>query len=129
MRDTAEKLTAKHERALTALLSEATIRDAALKCNMNEATIWRFLQMPEFQTRYRAARRQLVEAAISQLQSDCTTAARVLVEVAEDQQAPASARVAAARTILETSIKAVELIDLEERIGRLEETMKGRKVG
>ena len=40
--------------------------------------------------------------------------------VMRDAEAPASARVSAARAILETAIKAVELEDLEARIIALE---------
>jgi hypothetical protein len=82
--------------------------------------MWRFMQLPEFQARYRAARRQLVETAIAQLQKYATNAARVLVEVAMDKQAPASSRVAAAKTILDQSVSAIELMDLQERLEKLE---------
>jgi DNA invertase Pin-like site-specific DNA recombinase len=119
-------LTPKQERAILALLSEGTTKDAAAKCGVNEATIWRWLQLTEFQERYRGARRQVVETAISQLQSDCTVAARVLREVAEDTKAPSSSRVMAARTILEQSLKAVELMDLVARVDRLEKGMPAK---
>jgi DNA-binding MurR/RpiR family transcriptional regulator len=123
------KLTAKQEAALLALLAHGTIEAAYVAAGVSKATMWRFLQQPEFQTRYRAARRQLVETAIAQLQSDCTTAARVLREVAEDKTAPASSRVSAARTILEQSVAAVELMDLQERLERLEELIEGQDKG
>jgi len=47
----------------------------------------------------------------------------VLREVAEDREAPASSRVAAARTILEQSIGAIELMDLQERVEMLEKML------
>ena len=127
------KLTPKQERALLALLDCGEIKKASATAGVNEATLWRWLQTSAFQTRYRAARRQLVEAAIGQLQSDCTIAVRVLREVAEDREAPASSRVAAAKTIIEQSVSAIQLIDLQERIERLEQTLeregKGRAKG
>ncbi len=118
-----EKLTPKQERALVALLDCGEIKRAAELSGVNESTLWRWLQSPEFQSRYRSARRQLVETAIAQLQSDCTIAVRVLREVAEDKQAPASSRVAAAKTILEQSIGAIELMDLQERVEMLEKSL------
>ncbi len=118
-----EKLSPKQERALVALLDCGEIKKASETVGINEATLWRWLQSPDFQSRYRAARRQLVETAIAQLQSDCTVAARVLREVAEDREAPASSRVAAARTILEQSIGAFELMDLQERVEMLEKML------
>ncbi len=120
MKAVGEKLTPKQERALVALLDCGEIKKAAEIAEVGEVTLWRWLQSPDFQSRYRAARRQLVETAIAQLQSDCTTAARVLREVAEDREAPASSRVAAARAIIEQSVSAVQLTDLQERLEEVE---------
>jgi len=123
MKATEEKLTPKQERALVALLDCGETKRAAFVAGIGEVTLWRWLQSPEFQSRYRAARRQLVETAVAQLQSDCTIAVRVLREVAEDREAPASSRVAAARTIIEQSIGAIELMDLQDRIETLEKML------
>ncbi len=117
------KFPPKAERVLTALLHHGAVRAAAKEAGVSEATVFRYLQDPEFQSRYRDARRQLVETAIAQLQSDCTIAVRVLREVAEDKQAPASSRVAAAKTIIEQSIGAIELMDLQERVEHLEKML------
>jgi hypothetical protein len=131
MKAAEEKLTAKQERALVALLDCGETKRAAAIAGVAEVTLWRWLQTEAFQTRYRAARRRLVETAIAQLQSDCTIAARVLREVAEDKEAPASSRVASAKTILEMAVRGVELADLQERVERLEtllaEQEKGKK--
>ncbi len=120
------KLTPKQELGIVALLATGETKAAAAEIGVNEVTLWRWLQLPEFQSRYRASRRQVVETAIAQLQKFATTSVRVLVQVAVDKDAPASARVAAARVILEQGIKAVEMIDLQERIERLEETISAR---
>jgi hypothetical protein len=124
MKAAGEKLTPKQERALVALLDCGEIKKAAEIAEVGEVTLWRWLQSPDFQSRYRAARRQLVETAIAQLQSDCTVAARVLREVAEDRQAPASSRVAAARAIIEQSVSAVQLTDLQERLEEVERLLQ-----
>ena len=124
-----EKFTAKQERALVALLDCGETKRAAEVAGVAEVTLWRWLQTEDFRTRYRAARRDLVETAIAQLQSDCTVAARVLREVAEDKTAPASSRVAAAKAIIETSVEGVELMELQERIERLEELSASQDKG
>ncbi len=127
MKAVGEKLTPKQERALVALLDCGEIKKAAEIAEVGEVTLWRWLQSPEFQSRYRGARRQLVETAIAQLQSDCTTAARVLREVAEDREAPASSRVAAARTILEQSIGGVELTELRQEVEEIKQMLAERE--
>ncbi len=129
MQPSDEKLTPKQERALLALLDCGEIKEASVVCGVSDVTLWRWLQLPAFQSRYRAARRLVVETAIAQLQSDCTKAARVLREIAEDRSAPASSRVAAAKTILDQSVSAVELMDLQERIEHLEETLGAQEKG
>ncbi len=129
MKATTENLTPKQELLLVALLATGEAKRAAEQAGVSETSAWRWLQTEAFQTRYRAARRQLVEVAMSQLQADCGAAARVLREVAEDASVLASSRVAAAKTILELSIKAVELIELQERIQRLEETITNQDKG
>jgi hypothetical protein len=118
-----QKLTVKQEQALIALLDCGEIKQAAETAGVTKVTLWRWLQLSAFQSRYRAARRQIVETAIAQLQSDCTVAVRVLREVAEDKEAPASSRVAAARTIIEQSVSAIELLDLQERVEMLEQAL------
>jgi hypothetical protein len=120
------ELTPKQEKALVALLDCGEIQEAAKRVGISDVTLWRWLQLPDFQARYRAARRQLVETAIAQLQSDCTIAARVLREVAEDTDAPASSRVAAAKTILEQSVSAIQLTDLQERLEEVERMLQAK---
>ncbi len=129
MKATSESLTPKQELLLVALLATGEAKRAAEQAGVSETSAWRWLHLPTFQARYRQARRDLVEVAMSQLQADCGAAARVLREVAEDASVLASSRVAAAKTILELSIKAVELSDLAERVARLEELLAEQEKG
>lgn len=120
MRDLNENLDATQERALAALLSSPTVAAAAKKAKLSEATVFRYLADPAFKAAYRRARAEVVDHAVSQLQRDCAEASRTLVEVCKDRKAPASARVAAAKAILDGAVKAVELQDMAERIEALE---------
>lgn len=120
------ELTAKQEKALVSLLSTGSPRETAKELELNETTLFRWLRTPEFQSRYREARRQVVETAIGELQAGCGSAVRVLKAVAEDTTAAPTARVMAARTILEQSFKAIELIDLQERLETLEQHAEGQ---
>jgi DNA-binding MurR/RpiR family transcriptional regulator len=115
-----------HEAAIASLLRTRTIRGAAKACGISEPTLYRLLREPEFKASYRAARRELVEHTLAQLQQDGADATAALREIVKNKQSPASVRVAAARVILEQGIKAVEMIDLQERIERLEETISAK---
>jgi hypothetical protein len=68
-----------------------------------------------------------VSQAVAHLQRVSGEAVETLRTIMNDDQKPSSARVTAARVILELSIKAVELEDLEVRIASLEalSTAKG----
>jgi DNA-binding MurR/RpiR family transcriptional regulator len=127
LRDTDANSEANHEAAIAALLSTRTVRDAAKKCDLSEATLYRLLQSPDFKVKYRAARRELVEQTISQLQRDGADAATALRQIVKDKKAPASVRVSAAKVILEQGIKAVELMDVLERVERLEGLLSEHK--
>jgi ATP/maltotriose-dependent transcriptional regulator MalT len=124
--DESDNSKANHAPAIAALLSTRTVRGAAVKCKLSEPTLYRLLQDQDFKAKYRAARRELVEYTITQLQRDGADAAAALREIVKDKKTAASVRVSAARVILETGIKAVELIDLSERLDRLEELEKAR---
>ena len=123
MQGTGAKLTAKQERAITALLSHPTIEAAGEALGVNPATLHRWLQEPAFEAAYRAARREAVGQAIARLQQVSTAAVTVLVRVMASEKTPPSTRVAAAKTVLDTAIRAVELDDLQARIAALEARM------
>jgi DNA-binding MurR/RpiR family transcriptional regulator len=122
-----EKLPGRQEAALTALLNNPTVRDAAKEAKLSEATLWRYLRDDGFRTRYQSARRDLLAQTSLRLQSDATHAAKVLRDVADDTNAPASARVSAARAILDSAIKAAEVEDLLPRLQALEQAEAARK--
>ncbi|MEW5784801.1 MAG: hypothetical protein AB1767_06990 [Bacillota bacterium] len=117
-------MTRKREQAITALLVQPTVQEAARVAGLGERTLWRWLQDPSFQEIYRQARREAVGQAVAQLQRVSGEAVRALRLTINDQDTPASARVSAARAILELAIKAVELEDLEARLQALEKRLE-----
>lgn len=72
------------------------------------------------QKRYKEARQEAVSQAIAQLQRAAGEAVKTLEQVMADTEASASARVAAAHTVLKMSLDAVELEDLAARVDQLE---------
>src|SRR6266849_686486 len=115
-----EKLTRKQDQAIAALLACPSILDAARQSGVAEVTLYRWQKLEVFECAYREARRQVVQQAIVQVQAACSEAVATLRAIMKDSAAPASARVSAAKTVLDTAIKAVELEDLEARIAALE---------
>ena len=120
MTATLTELDAKQEKAIAALLSHPTVPAAARACGSSEATLFRYLRDDNFKAHYRRALAEVVGHAISRLQNDCSAAAKALREICVSKEAPASARVAAAKAILDWAVKAVELQDMDERLEGLE---------
>ena len=120
MKGDAETLSRRQERAIATLISEPSISESACSAGVGVVTLWRWMKLPQFKEQYRVARREAVSQAICQLQGASTVAVWTLKDIAGNRVLPSSARVAAAKTILEMSIKGIELEDLAIRVEDLE---------
>ena len=119
-----ERLQPKQSKALAALLSQPTMREAAKDCGISETTLWRWLNDDAFQAAYRQARRQVVEQAMSELQAACSDAVATLRK--NLNCGAANVEVSAAKTILDQAVKAIELTDMEERLEQLEQLFQAQ---
>jgi hypothetical protein len=119
-------LTARQLRAIAALCEEPTTRAAARKARVGEKTLWRWLNDPAFAAAYQRARSRLLEDTLVALQAAGIEAIETLREVMAAKSGPASARVSAARCVLEMALRGREIIEVEERLRALEDTFIGR---
>lgn len=119
-----ERLSAKQQRAIEALLTEPTTRSAAEAAKVSEATIFRWLAEPVFAAMYREARGRLLESTLTALQAASADAVTCLRDVINDKAAQVSARVSAAKTVLELGLKAREVLEVEERLAYLEKAFE-----
>ena len=120
MKGHGEKMSRKQEQAIIALLQMPTITEAAKQACIGEATLWRWMQHPEFQASYRGAKRQAVANAIARLQQASSEAVETLQRVMNDPEAPANACVSAAKIVLDMALKGSEIDDLSARVEQLE---------
>jgi hypothetical protein len=114
------------DRAVVALAAGASKEDAAAVAGVNRTTLWRWLQEAEFRARVAAERQRLVDRAVGRLADASVRAVDVLLEVADDAEAPPSARVAAARGVLEIGGRLREEADLGARLDDLERILDDR---
>jgi transposase-like protein len=119
----------KQEEAIAALLTQRNIEEAAKSIGIDPTTLLRWLKLPEFQTAYRDARRAAFSQSIARLQQGSTAAATTLLKIMLDQNTPASTRVRAAECIMNHTMKAVELEDVEVRVADLERAAQISKSG
>lgn len=103
------------------LQSESTLIKAAKKAGISERTLRDWLKRHEFRDRYDLVRQELFDSAVKTLQCGCNVAALILMQVCADKSASAPAKVAAARSVLEITLRAKQILELEQRLARLEE--------
>jgi hypothetical protein len=117
----------KKERAIMAMLTAPTMKQAADQAGIGETTLFRWLKAPDFEQAYRQARRHALDQTISRLQQAASHAVNTLQDVMVDELAPHGSRVSAAKAILDISFKAFELDDLGARIESLEDQLGSRR--
>ena len=105
---------------MTQLAGGATHDHAAAAAGCGKTTIARRLRDPKFRAKLDDARKQLFDAAFSRVVSSAQAASATLIALL-NRETPPSTRLAAARTILEATVKFREQHDLEERLAALEE--------
>lgn len=79
-----------------------------------------YMRDPEFLERYKQAFGEMVADATRQAQQTLSPALSVLREIMEDRDEQANARITAARSILEYSLKLCEQTDVLEQLRELE---------
>lgn len=113
-------MTPNEERALSALLTSKTKLEAAEKAGITDRTMRRYFEDPEFCQRYREAFAGVIEDATRQAQALLMPALSTLQTVMEDEEIPAQARITAAKSIIDYSLKLTEQADILEQLRELE---------
>jgi hypothetical protein len=110
-------------RAIAALLTERDIRAAALKVEISERVLYRWLELPEFKAELQAASKQAIDTAILRLSELSGQAVETLREVMTDKAASAGTRVQAANIALARLLDLRELQELEDRLQKIEKEL------
>ena len=105
-------------KALETLLTESTLGEAAKAAGVNERTLLRWRKDPVFVAELRRRRTQLTEHTLTRLQGVSTKAVGALVEALDGDVV--TAKVAAARALLDFMFRGVEHLDLSERLEEVE---------
>lgn len=98
------------DRALTALLESNTLTEAAEKAGISRKTLYNYIRNdPAFGLAYRTARDQIAIEQMEALNNGTQRATRLLLDLMDDAEQPASLRMKAAQTILSAATKQHEL--------------------
>ncbi|HEV2125560.1 MAG TPA: hypothetical protein VGW38_22640 [Chloroflexota bacterium] len=108
-------------RAITALLSSPTIREAAEAAGVTERTIHRYMQEPAFQAALREAEGRAIDDAVRQLVGLASDAIETLRMILANPKVSPSVRLRAAAGVLDFMMRMREVRNVEQRLSRLEE--------
>jgi len=121
MAESSEKLTAKQDAAILALLTARGIEEAAKASNVPPRTLYRWLKEPAFDAAYRRAKRTAFGQAIARLHQGTAAAAATMLKLMVDPTVPASVRLRAADCVFTHARNAIELEEIEARVAALEQ--------
>ncbi len=117
-------MTGKKTKLLAAPLTQPTKERAAQAAGISMTTLKRYLSDTEFQAAYKSALSDLVADASAQARQGMEPALAALRQIVENKGEVAQARISAARSLLEFSLKLTEIADVLQRLDALEATMK-----
>jgi len=110
----------KADNILQALLANRTIKEAAIAAKVSERVIYDYLNDPEFESRYKAARDDIIRGVSNHLRERMNEAVDVIGGIMRDPGNRPNDRLTAAKSILEYGDKYIESGDILERIAKLE---------
>lgn len=106
---------------MLALMATNTIIEACREAGITNNTGHKYLNNPEFKQAYMKLRRETMQQATNKLQQSAVLAVETLESVMSDiDNSTPSARVQAARAVLENAYRSLELDDIQQRIEELE---------
>lgn len=111
-----DKLTAKQQKALEALIVSSSLRQAARISGVSERAIQNYLKQNEFLIAYRNAGAARLRNATRIMQNALSDAASALHDIVKNGNEPSSNRIAAARALLEYGARYTEFTDILEEI-------------
>jgi hypothetical protein len=115
-----EKIGAKKEAAILALLTARGIEEAAKTADVPARTLYRWLKEPGFDAAYRRAKRTAFGQAIARLHQGTSAAAATMLKLMVDPAVPASTRLRAADCVFTHAKNAIEIEEIEARVAALE---------
>lgn len=98
------------EKALVAMLESNTLTEAAEKAGISRKTLYNYIRDdPAFGLAYRTARDQIKIEQMEALNTGTQRATRLLLDLMDDAEQPASLRLKAAQTVLAAAAKQHEI--------------------
>lgn len=110
----ANKKTIPDEQIIAALLSHGTIKAAAAAVGLSERAVYDRMNAGEFQALYKAAKADLIRAAVFNINSQLQAAINTVADVMNNPDNNAAVRLQAAQTILNNAGKFAQRLQIDE---------------
>jgi uncharacterized protein (DUF885 family) len=118
----------KKEAAISALLTQRSIEDAARSIDVGPSTLRRWMRMPDFEAAYREARREAMAQCIARLQQNSGAATTTMLKIMVDPASPPACRLSASRQVIELGLYGIEVEDTQARVSALERKADGGQI-
>lgn len=102
------------EQLIAALLNNGTLKAAAAAAGVAERTLYDRMNDGDFQALYKAAKADLIRAAVFSLNSKVQAAIDTVADVMQDENNNAAVRLQAAQTILNNAGKFAQRLQADE---------------
>ena len=113
-------LTTKQTRVLAALIKYPTHKQAAAAAGISERRLREYLQDDEFKQEYRRRLDLILNESMSAAKQALVPAVQTLLEICKDPNRTDTARIAAARAIIDACLRLNDAADVAERLESLE---------
>ena len=117
-------MTLRQKKALTALLTHSTHKQAAQACGISDRQLRTYLKDPAFKKAYRERLDMILDEATAAAKQAMTPAVSTLLEIATDKEKADTTRVLAARAILDAGLRMHDAVDVTARVQQLEQDAK-----
>jgi hypothetical protein len=116
------ELSLKQERSILLLIAGLSLDAVAKKLKISNSSLWRWQQNDLYVARYRHLRRVRVEHSIASLQSLTSDAVECLKRNLTSGNRPSEVR--SALGILNQSLSAIDLMEMESRVAEVEKRLE-----
>ena len=110
----AREKTVSDDQIIAALLQHGTIRAASAAVGLSERTLYDRMNEGDFQALYKAAKADLIRAAVFNINNQLQAAIDTVVQVMQDENNNSAVRLQAAQTILNNAGKFAQRLQSDE---------------
>lgn len=103
------------EQLIAALLNHGTIKEAASAAGISERALYDRMNTGDFQALYKAAKADLIRAAVFSINGKLQEAINTVAEIMADKENNPAIRLQAAQTILNTACKFTQRLATDEQ--------------